>query len=97
MTAELREHVDAHAEEIRAALSRHRGRRISLFGSVARGDASDESDIDFLVEFEAGSSLLDLLRLQDELMAILGRRVDVLSAGGLKARDEHIRAEAVPL
>ncbi len=78
-------------------MSRHRGRRISLFGSVARGDASDASDIDFLVEFEPGSSLLDLLRLQDELTAILERRVDVVSAGGLKPRDEHIRAEAVPL
>ena len=89
--------MDAHAQEIRAALSRHRGRRISLFGSVARGDASDTSDIDFLVEFEAGSSLLDLLRLQDDLTAILGRPVDVVSAGGLKPRDQHIRAEAVPL
>ncbi len=97
MTAELRQHVDAHAAEIKAALSRHRGRRISLFGSVARGDASDASDIDFLVEFETDSSLLDLLRLQDELTAILGRPVDVVSAGGLKPRDEHIRVEAVPL
>lgn len=68
-----------------------------MFGSVARGDATEHSDIDFLVEFEPESSLLDLLRLQDELTDMLGRPVDIVSVGGLKPRDDHIRAEAVPL
>ena len=50
-----------------------------------------------LVDFEPGSSLFDLLRLQDELTALLGCPVDVVSAGGLKPRDEHIRREALAL
>jgi len=50
-----------------------------------------------LVEFEDGSSLCDLLHLQDELEALPECSVDVVSVGGLKPRDEHIRLEAVPL
>lgn len=97
MSNDLRALVEDHKEAIKAAVSRHRGRGVAVFGSVARGDATEESDVDFLVEFDPGSSLLDLLRLHDELSEILGRRVDVVSLGGLKARDDHIRAEAVPL
>jgi predicted nucleotidyltransferase len=66
-----------------------------LFGSVARGEDHAGSDIDFLVEFEAGSSLFDLLHLRDELVEILDVDVDVVSAGGLLDRDDHIRDEAV--
>ena len=97
MSIDLRVLVEDHKEAIKAAVSRHRGRRVAVFGSVARGDATEDSDVDFLVEFEPDSSLLDLLRMQDELSEILGRRVDVVSFGGLKPRDDHIRAEAVPL
>jgi predicted nucleotidyltransferase len=68
-----------------------------VFGSVARGEDQAGSDIDFLVEFEAGSSLFDLIHLQDELSALLGCRVDVVSVGGLKPRDAHILEEALPL
>lgn len=95
--ARLRTLVDRHRAEINAAVARHRGRRIALFGSVARGDEHESSDIDFLVEFDDGSSLFDLLHLQEELELILGHPVDVVSLGGLKPRDSHIRAEAVPL
>ena len=76
---------------------RHRGRSVAVFGSVARGDETAASDIDFLVEFEPGSSLFDLLHIGEELEQLLGVPVDVVSAGGLKDRDEHIRREAVPL
>jgi len=68
-----------------------------VFGSVARGDETPTSDIDFLVEFEPGSSLFDLLHISEELEALLGMPVDVVSAGGLKGRDAHIRQEATPL
>lgn len=84
------------AEILRIA-SMHRARSIAVFGSIARGDATPDSDVDFLVEFEPGSSLLDLIHLTDDLTALLGRSVDVVSAGGLKPRDDRIRAEAVPL
>lgn len=68
-----------------------------MFGSVARGDDTPESDIDFLVEFEPGSSLFDLMDLQEALEQLLGVSVDVVSVGGLKERDDHIRREAVPI
>ncbi len=70
---------------------------MALFGSVARGDDTAASDIDFLVEFAPDSSLFDLLHIGEELEALLGVSVDVVSAGGLKVRDDHIRREAVPL
>lgn len=68
-----------------------------MFGSVARGEDGPSSDIDFLVDFEPGSSLFDLLHLQDELAELLGCEVDVVSTGGLKPTDDHIRREAIPL
>lgn len=65
-------------------------------GSVARGDETATSDVDFLVEFEPKRSLFDLLHLQDDLSALLDRPVDVVSVGGLKERDVAVR-EAVRL
>jgi uncharacterized protein len=95
--AARRELVEAKRDEICAVVRRHRGRSVAVFGSVARNEESATSDIDFLVEFEAGSSLFDLLHLSEELEALLGVAVDVVSAGGLKDRDDHIRREAVSL
>ncbi len=89
--------VESHREQIAEAVRRHRGRAAAIFGSVARGDDNDSSNVDFLIEFEPGSSLFDLLHLQDELRELLGCEVDVISSGGLKDRDEHIRREAVSL
>jgi uncharacterized protein len=89
--------VDERRAEITELARRHRGRSIAVFGSVARGEDDAGSDIDFLVEFEPGSSLFDLLHLQDDLSELLGVPVDVVSAGGLKPRDHHIRLEAIPL
>lgn len=83
--------------EIAEIVRRHKGRSVSLFGSTARGEDTASSDLDFLVEFDHDSSLLDLLRMQDELAALLGCSVDVVSTRGLKPRDTHIVAEAVPL
>ncbi len=89
--------VETNKLEINEIVRRHRGRNVSLFGSVARGDETPTSDIDFLVEFEPGSSLFDLFHISEELEALLGVSVDVVSTGGLKERDNHIRQEAVPL
>ena len=86
-----------HREEILAIAARHHGRRVRIFGSVARGQAKADSDIDFLVDFEDGSSLFDLQRVSEELAELLGREVDVVSTGGLKPRDEAILAEAIDL
>jgi predicted nucleotidyltransferase len=93
----LRELVERRRPEIKAVAARNKGRAVALFGSVARGEEGPTSDVDFLVEFEPGSSLFDLLHLQDELAALLGRPVDVVSVGGLKPRDAHLYREAVAL
>jgi predicted nucleotidyltransferase len=89
--------VEARRDEIKAVVARHHGRRVRLFGSAARGDARPDSDIDFLVDFDPESSLYDLIRLTRDLGALLQRRVDVVSVGGLKERDRKVLAEAVDL
>jgi predicted nucleotidyltransferase len=65
---------------------------------VTRGEAGSSSDIDFLVEMEPGRSFLDLVALWQDLEEVLGRRVDVITDGGVSQylRD-RIYAEAVPL
>lgn len=93
----IEELLARHRGEIRAAVARHHGVGVHVFGSAARGGAGPDSDIDFLVDFAPESSLFDLMRLTDELEEILGRPVDVIAAGGLKPRDEHIRREAIAL
>jgi uncharacterized protein len=93
----LRNLVEAKRHEITDVVHRHKGRTVAVFGSVARGDDGPESDIDFLVAFEDDSSLFDLLHISEELKELLGVRVDVVSVGGLKDRDDRIRREAVPL
>ncbi len=84
--------------EILRIAAEHGAREVRVFGSVARGEADLESDIDFLVDLETGRSLLDLGGLQMELESLLGRRVDVVTARGLKARiRERVLREAVPV
>lgn len=95
--ADLRDTVQAYRAQIADLARRHGARSIAVFGSAARGDDHADSDVDFLVDFAPGSSLFDLLHLQDALGNLLSRRVDVVSVGGLKDRDEHIHREAIPL
>ena len=56
--------VESRRGEIAAAVHRHKGRSVWIFGSVARGEERPGSDIDFLVQFEPGSSLFDLMDLE---------------------------------
>lgn len=72
--------------------------RLSLFGSVARGDASFESDVDLMAEFdpEKQFSLLDMIRLENRLADILGVSVDLAPARAMKDRiRERATREAV--
>ncbi|MDN5855474.1 MAG: nucleotidyltransferase family protein [Actinomycetia bacterium] len=71
--------------------------RVRVFGSVARGEATESSDVDLLVRFEPGRSLLDQVHLIRDLEQLLGVSVDVVAEGGLLDRDAHILAEAVAL
>ena len=71
---------------------------IRIFGSVARGDATDDSDLDLVVRFAPGRTLLDQGGLLMELRSLLGMKVDVVSEGALTGRfGQTVRNEAVPL
>jgi len=71
---------------------------LRIFGSVARGEADLESDIDILVDLEPGRSLFDLGGLLMDLQDLLGRKVDVVTERGLRERiREHVLREAIPL
>lgn len=71
---------------------------LRVFGSVARGDDTDASDIDLLVDLDAGVGLVTLIRLQQAMAALLGTEVDVVPASGLKrALRDDVLAEAIPL
>jgi predicted nucleotidyltransferase len=84
--------------DILTAAARHGIRNVRVFGSVARGQATPASDIDFLVDLDRDRSLLDLAGLLVDLEDLLGRRVDVITTPGLKARmRDHVLAEAVSL
>lgn len=73
-------------------------RRLAVFGSVARGTASPDSDIDLIAESPPGTSSFEFLRFKQLIEQVLGREVDLIDYGGLKPRiDEDIRREAVLL
>ncbi len=94
----LRELVEAHRQEIKAIAARHHGRSIALFGSVARGDDHDASDLDFIVEFEPGTRPFELLLLGAELEAALGVPVDIGTRESIREQlRDVVLAEAVPL
>ena len=71
---------------------------VRIFGSVARGEADEKSDIDLLVNMESGRSLLDLCGLLIDLEELLGRKVDVVTEDGLRDRIRNrVLKEAVAL
>jgi len=85
-------------KQILEVAAKRGARRIRVFGSAARGDSGPASDVDFLVDFEPGRSLLDQGGLLMDLQDLLGCKVDVVSEGGLRARyRERVLREAVPL
>lgn len=85
-------------DDILRIASRRGASNVRVFGSVARGDAGESSDLDILVDLEDGRSLLDQGGLLMDLQELLGCKVDVATEKGLKPRmRERILAEAVPL
>ena len=96
----LGERPFADQAALRSLCRRRQIRRLSLFGSVLKGDARPDSDIDLLVEFspEAKPSFLDLADIEEELSVLLaGRRVDLRTAEDLSRyfRDEVLREAEV--
>ncbi len=95
---DLAERIRANREEILRIAARHGARNVRIFGSVARGEAGPESDVDVLVDLEPGRSLLDLGGLLIDLQDLLGCKVDVVTAKGLRERiRSRVLREAVPL
>lgn len=86
----------ARRDEVLAVAARHGAERVRVFGSVARGEATVDSDVDFLVRLRPGTSLLTHARLEAALEDLLGVPVDVVSEGGLIEGDP-IEDEAVAL
>lgn len=86
-----------HRAEVLRLAAANRARDVRVFGSIARGEDTPDSDIDLLVSFEEGADVFDQAALLCDLMDLLGRHVDVVSERALKERDAVIRREAVPL
>ena len=85
-------------EAILATATKYGAYNIRIFGSVARGEAHSESDVDFLVDMEAERSLFDLGGLLMELQDLLNCPVDVVTEKGLRQRiRDRVLSEAVPL
>ena|SRR5712691_4706345 len=84
--------IAEHEQELRAAGVRS----LFLFGSVARDAARPDSDVDLLVEFDRPVGFFRLFDVQEQLAAMLGRRVDLVTRGGLRPElKDVILAEAV--
>ncbi|TEU09859.1 MAG: nucleotidyltransferase [Anaerolineales bacterium] len=85
-------------QDILEIAARYGARNVRIFGSMARGDAGPDSDLDILVDMEPGRSMFDLGGLLYDLQAFLGVDVDVVTEKGLRPRiRERVLREAVPL
>ena len=88
----VRDQVRSMREAISRTAASYGATQVRIFGSVARGDDTQDSDIDFLVALEPGRTLLDLARLEEQLEKLLGRRVDVVTERALR---DPVRASAL--
>lgn len=95
----MNEHQASHQEQKIAQILRSHGVvSAAIFGSYARGEADSTSDIDLLIEFPEGTSLFDVIKLQDELEMGVGRRVDLVSRRHLSPRlEKRIKSDLKPL
>ena len=92
------EDIRKRRSEINRLAAKYGAHDVRMFGSVARGDATEASDLDLVVRFEPGRSLFDQGGLLMDLRELLGIKVDVISEGALTGRfGEVVRKEAVPL
>ena len=89
--------VEFDMDSIAEFCKRRRISELAIFGSVLRDDFGPQSDVDILVKFapEARVSLLDLVDMEDELAAIIGRKVDVVCREGIERSHNPIRKKAI--
>jgi len=94
----MSEQIESVQEKIIDILRENGTKRASFFGSIVRGEMTEESDLDLLVEFEGRRSLLDLAHLKNERDDAVDRRVDLLTYKSLHPLlRERILAEQVPI
>jgi len=95
---DIAELLESKKGQIHSIAAKHGAHNVRVFGSVARGDARADSDVDFLVDMEQGRTLLDQGGLLMDLRDLLGVEVDVVTEYGLRPRiRERILKEAQPL
>ena len=93
-----REILQAKRADILRIAAQYGARNVRVFGSAARGEEGPSSDVDFLIEFEEGRSVLDLAGLWQDVEELLGRKVDVAEPEGLHWYIlDRVLKEAVPL
>jgi len=83
-TSPLGSILTLHREQILAIAHKYKASNVRVFGSVARGEDDENSDVDILVDLAPGADLLDLAALDIELEQLLGRKVDIVPARLLK-------------
>ena len=90
--------LEAAAPILKALAAEHGYTRLAVFGSVARHEARQDSDIDLLVEAPEGTSSFGFIRFRQLIEQVLGREIDLVDYGGLKpSLDDDIRRDAVLL
>lgn len=98
MSAPILDELRRRRAEILGVARARGASHVRVFGSVARGDATESSDVDFLVDLDAGRTLLDLGGLLMDLKELLGRDVDVVTEAGLRPRvAQRVLDDAVEL
>jgi predicted nucleotidyltransferase len=96
LSDELRLQLHDRREQILTIAQQFGARDVRLFGSVARGEATEESDVDFLVEMDCDRSLLDRIGLRLALADFLGREVDVVTLQNIReAWRDRVEREAL--
>jgi hypothetical protein len=94
----MSEQIQRIAERVVPILRKHDVRRAGVFGSVARGDATHQSDVDLLVDAPKDISLLGFVHIMHELEDALGRKVDLVEYDAIKPMlRDRILAEEVPI
>lgn len=93
-----RETIRRRREAVLEIAARYGAHDVRVFGSVARGDTAEGSDLDLIVRFEPGRSLLDHGGLVMDLRELLGVKVDVIDEEAMRPRfRDHVLKEAIPL
>ncbi len=87
----------AHRKAIIGVVETFGGSNVRVFGSVARGDAHDDSDIDLLIDVPAGTGLITVERIAEAIEKVVRWRVDLVTSGAAHGRMAHIIDDAITL